>query len=508
MSALPAAAGPAPRTGRMLARLLRQSSHYTIGSLLVTAASLVSFPVFTRTFSAADYGALNLIGSLLLFWTGVGKLGIQNSIVRFHAEARAGKGLVDESRYVSTVLVGMTLTGLAATAGWAIAALAVPTAWWRNDQVARLLLPLTALVLVRVLDSAASNLLRAEQRSIAFNVYAVARKYLSIGAIVVLVFWFVPGLDGFFLGTFVVEAAALAVVLALLLRENRVTALGFSASAFREMALFGVPMIALELAGIVLILGDRYVIQALLGAESLGYYSAAYNLSQYVEMVIFLSFTQALAPIYMRIWEDQGEEATRRFLDRALRLYLMIAAAVLAGMVAVGADVLTTLASDRYAQGAVVIPLVVAAMCIDGAIPIFAAGIYIHKRNHALVPYVVAAAVANVGLNLLLVPRVGLIGASVATLTCYVFLGAAAWRLGSKRLHIAFPFGELAKFAALAGLMFLAVREVSAPVAAVQLLLRIATGIAVYAALLLAFDRPSREALVALRARLATRAAP
>jgi O-antigen/teichoic acid export membrane protein len=43
----------------MLRRLLLQSSHYTVGSLLVTLGSVLSFPILTRAFSLADYGALN-----------------------------------------------------------------------------------------------------------------------------------------------------------------------------------------------------------------------------------------------------------------------------------------------------------------------------------------------------------------------------------------------------------------------------------------------------------------
>lgn len=479
----------------MLGRLIHHTSHYTLGSLLVTLASIVSFPVFTRTFSVADYGALNLLSSLLLLWTGIGKLGIQHSIVRFHAEARAGRGPVAEPAYISTVLIGMTATGIAACAGWAIAALLVPVSWWNNDTVARLLLPLTPLLLVRVLDSAASNILRAQQRSVLFNVYAVLRKYLGIAAILVLIFTVLPGLDGFYLGTFVVEAIGLAVILAMLVRGNRLSAAGFSGASFRAMLSFGLPMIAFELAGVVLILGDRYVIQMLMGAEALGHYSAAYNLSQYVQMVIFTSLAQAVTPIYSRMWEEQGEEATRRFVERSLHLYVMIAVPVVAGMSAVGGEVLTTLASEKYAEGAVVIPLVVAGMCIDGGIPLFAAGMYIHKSNRMLVPFMIAAAALNIALNVALIPSMGLLGAAFATFICYLLLAVCAWHLGSRRLQVRFPWADLAKFSVLGLAMYGAVHLVTHPVSWVEVAARVILGAAVYTALVILFDRQARDGL-------------
>ena len=53
------------------------------------------------------------------------------------------------------------------------------------------------------------------------------------------------------------------------------------------MLRYGVPMmLGWELSGIVLSLGDRYVVQALLGSGPLGNYAAAYNLCQQAEAVL------------------------------------------------------------------------------------------------------------------------------------------------------------------------------------------------------------------------------
>lgn len=486
----------------MLGRLVLQSSHYTIGSLLVTLASIVSFPIFTRTFSVADYGALNLIASLLLFWTGIGKLGVQTALSRFHAEVHAGKGALDESQFVSTVLIGMALTGAAATAGFALMALVVPPAWWHHEGMAQLLLPISALVIVRVVDSAVNNLLRAQQRSILFNVYAVARRYIGLAVILVILFNFMPGLDGYYLGTLVSEGAVLLVVVFYLMALHKVTWRGFSAPTFRAMVAFGVPMIALELSGIVLILGDRYVIQAMIGGEALGQYSAAYNLCQYVQTIIFGSVSQAVVPIYSRLWEEQGEAATRRFVERALRFYFMIGLAVVAGMSAVGTSVLTTLASDKYGPGAIVIPFVIGAMCMDYGVSLFGAGMYIFKKNRLIIPFVIAAAVLNVILNILLIPHLGIVAAGVATLVSYVLISAAAWKISAREFRVNLPLADMAKFALLAVVMYFAVMQVSVANHYLEIGLKIAVGVVVYSALLLAFDHDARQALAWFRARL------
>lgn len=477
----------------MLKRLAMQSSHYAIGSALVTLASVISFPVLTRLLTVQEYGTLSLLASLLLLFTGLGKLGMQHSIVRFQAEVRARKRDVAEAEYVATVLMGLAMTGFLGSVAMAIASFMFPPRWWNNSQIAVLLLPVSAFIMVRALDSGVSNLFRAQQRSVAFNVYAVAKKYVVLATALGVMFFLFPRLEGFYIGTFAAEVATTLIAAAYLWRAHHASIRGFSTPLFKAMLIFGVPMIAFEISGIVLNLGDRYVIQALLGSDALGQYSAAYNLCEYLQTMLMASLVQAISPIYLRMWEDEGAAATRVFVERALRFYVMAGAAVLAGVSAVGADALVLLASEKYRAGAVVIPYVVAGMLLSGAIPIFAAGIYIHKQNHLMIPCVLASAVLNIALNIWLVPIMGLKGAGVATLVSYVFVATCCWLLGLKRFSISLPWLEILKFGLIAFVMYWIVTQVSTVNPVLTLIFKMAMGTLTYSLAVLACDAEARK---------------
>jgi len=73
------------------------------------------------------------------------------------------------------------------------------------------------------------------------------------------------------------------------------------------------------------------------------------------------------------------------------------------------------LAGERYAPGLVVIPWFAAAFVMLGSVCIAASGIYIDKRPRALAKWVAVAFVLNVSLNLLTVPKWGLVAAAVVT---------------------------------------------------------------------------------------------
>jgi O-antigen/teichoic acid export membrane protein len=485
----------------MLGRLFKHTSVYTVGNLLLTVAGLVSFPTFTRILSVGDYGILTLIGSTLTLLVACGKLGIQQSVVRFYAEMRAGRSGVTQRQFFSTVVFGMGAVSVIVTALWIPASQLLPTSLWNDPRIAHLLLWTAGLIVVRVVDSSLLNILRAQQNSVAFTVYSVARRYLGLGVTIATMFWILPGLDGFYASTVLVEAAATMILAWVLLRDQGIARSQFSPPLFRSMIGFGAPMIAFELGGIVLNVGDRYVIQAQVGAAALGVYSAAYALCEYVEAVLISSVEQAVTPMISRLWEEQGSSATRDFVEKIFHFYVIVAAAIVAGFAATGGTLLDLLASSRYSEGRVVIPLIIFGRVFYGALNLFAAGLYLSKRTRTLMSGVVICAFLNLALNLILVPRIGIAGAAWATVISSVLIAIGFQFAGRSTLEVRFPLRHALKCSAMALAMYVAVTHIELSNPVLGLAVKIACGALLYALLVLAFDRPSREAAVMLWAR-------
>jgi len=101
----------------MLSRLAAHFSRYSLASLLVTLASIVSFPFLTRIFPVADYGMMSLIGVLVTATAAVGKLGLQQAALRFYSEVRAGQSAWTLPQYEATVYVGLAGFGTLAATG-------------------------------------------------------------------------------------------------------------------------------------------------------------------------------------------------------------------------------------------------------------------------------------------------------------------------------------------------------------------------------------------------------
>jgi O-antigen/teichoic acid export membrane protein len=477
----------------MLARLLQHTSNYSIGSILVMLASIISFPILTRLFTVAEYGTMALVTSTILFMVGVGKLGLQHSVVRYYSEVEAGTRNNTIRQFFSTVLFGMVGVGLVVTLASVTIVFFLPTQWLSNAQTQHLIILASPLVFIRVVDSAMYNLLRAQQKSGIYSLYFTVRKYLGLGLIFFVLFYISRTLEGFFISSILGELIAVAVIIIYYARQNVFDLHEFNKPLFVSMLVFGLPLLASELSMLLLNMGGRYIINYQLGPEPLGAFSAAFNFSDYLQGVLTASFAQAVVPMYFRMWEQQGREKTVEFIEQAFKYYLALALPILAGMAAVGPELLRLLASSKYNVSTELIVFIVGGMLVSGGTPIFSAGIYIKKLTKVVMYSVLAAAVVNLFLTAMLTRPFGIEGAAFAALVSYVLYTALAAYYGRKIIQIKMPWIDLAKYGFFSMLMYTIVMSVHPTNGVYRLFAQILIGVVVYSVLLMLFDTQIRE---------------
>jgi len=193
-----------------------------------------------------------------------------------------------------------------------------------------------------------------------------------------------------------------------------------TASLGKAMLLYGMPLMMLESLGLIMRLSDRYIIQAVLGENALGMYSASYNLASYLDLILLAAMAQALKPYYMQLWETEGVEKTRSFLSDGMHSYWVVGIPLITLFSLVSPHLLNFLASDKYAPGTIIIPFIAFSFLLEGAMNFLAAGLYIEKNTKTLMFWGIVATVLNLGLNLLAIPVYGILGAAVVTIISYL----------------------------------------------------------------------------------------
>lgn len=473
---------------------LEQTSHYTIGNALATIAGLVSFPILTRLLTIEEYGLMALITSSLGMLVAFGKCGLQHSTIRFYSETRAGSSPWSLAQYYSTVVYGMAVLGTMATGAWLITITALPESFLNDERLRPLLYMTVILVFIRVVESSVLNIFKAREQSGIVAIFTVLHRYGVLAAVVLTLYFVSRDLFGLFGATIAAELTAVVVAMIVLRRGVTLKVSRYSSTMLRAMLAFGIPMVALEVSGIVLNIGDRYVIQTFLGAADLGIYAAAYNLSEYIHAILLVAILSAVMPMYLRLWEDEGAEETIKFINAALRFYFVVSIPMVAGLSVIGPDLLSFLASEKFAAGATVIPWVISGKILGGSMTLIGAGLYINKQGSTLAGLVTSAAIINVLMNLFMVPAFGIEGAAIATFLSFTLLGAGAYLLARKSVAVSIPWLLIIKTGAVAGSMYLLLPYIQLGNRLPTLVAQVFCGGLYYSAVILVIDESSRRA--------------
>ncbi len=438
-----------------LKQLLRQSSHYLGGLLASLALGFISFPIFTRLFSVADYGLIDFTQKIILLAVALSKCGLQNSALRFFSRDAFETDKESARRYYSTMFFGVAISSAVVTLLFAVAVRLAPRSIVDAGLGAILVLA-AGLIFLRAIQSMLWSFLRIEERTKAYNVASIVMRAATIAGVCALLPWFGVSIRTYFAGTLIVEAIVTVALTLPLFRRRLATPARVDGIMMRAAFAFGTPLIVQELAGLVLDSGDRVVIRHFLGDHALGLYSVAYGLSGYVNTLIMVPLGLAILPLYMKIWTRDGKEKTVEFLSAGFDAFLIVAGLILV-LATVGAhDAVLLMASSRYVGSDRLIPILVAGLLIYAAQVFLNAGLLIHKQTAKMATILVVSAVLNLVLNWFLIPYLGLQASALATLAAYfictVWLAFASFRLMPLRISA----GALVKYGLATSLAWIA----------------------------------------------------
>lgn len=137
---------------------------------------------------------------------------------------------------------------------------------------------------------------------------------------------------------------------------------GFDARVAQELLGFGLPLAASSLMVFAVLNLDYLIVGRTLGAERLGFYLLAFNLSSWPVTLISSSVRRISLPAFSRLSHDADRSA--REFERAWSMLLRVAALLCAGLAAFSTPIITTLYGERWAPAAEAL----AWLCVVGCV--------------------------------------------------------------------------------------------------------------------------------------------
>ena len=284
------------------------------------------------------------------------------------------------------------------------------------------------------------------------------------------------------LGLGLAPLAALPFVLPGELKQARGGA--FEAGRVRDYAMYGYPIAASLALTVVLSSTDRFVLDAYLGEAAVGAYHASYSIANRTLDVLFLWLGTAGQPALVMALERGGMDRLKVAAREQLSTFLLVGLPAAAGVALVARPLSEVLIGEelRTAAASVTPWIALSALLFGLTAYYFGQAFTLGKKTRRLLIAMAIPAGLNVVLNLILVPRFGLMGAAWATAASFGLGMVATMLIGRRVVALPIPWESLARCGVATGIMALVVSSLPAVGGLGELMLDAGVGAMVYAA--------------------------
>ncbi|MGB8348238.1 MAG: lipopolysaccharide biosynthesis protein [Ktedonobacteraceae bacterium] len=427
--------GQAAAPAALLRNLVKSSGIYALSSLVSPLVSLLLAPFLTHTLSRSDYGTLAILNTIVTLVAGVAELGLSAAFTRMYSYdcETPSEQLAALSTLVMLLICIVTPLSL----------VGIMCAPWLAAQLLNSASPAAvnavrvAAVLALLQDLAVPGLawLRTENHPALFSILSVGNLLVTAGANIVLVGALGMGVSGSLIATGVGSALVIACTLPVILVR---AGLRLHLEMARAMVAFGAPHALNVISGWVLQLSDRYLLGHFASLTQVAGYSVAYSLGGILSAMIISPFSLAWWVLMYPIAKRDDAPRMFRLIFRWFSIVLLFATF---GLSLGGISVLDLFFPVPYHADAPIIPLVALATMFNGVFLVVSLGVSLRGKTWLASLYFIASALINVGLNLLLIPHYGALGAAISTLVAYIALALMAYIANWWIYPVAFEVG-------------------------------------------------------------------
>jgi O-antigen/teichoic acid export membrane protein len=449
----------------IIRKLASQTAIYGISSIFGRFLNYLLVPLYTYSFSAAEYGVVSEFYAYAGFFSVLLIFGFETGYFRFR-----NKDNPDRDVAYSTALLFILLVNLAF---FLFILLINP---WLSAALRYAAHPEYVLwfAIILGLDAIASipfARLRAENKAMRF----ASIKIIEILVTVLLSLFFIllcPKIykaDPLSWITFVYDPAiglgyifianliASIIKFLLLLPQLKGLAWGFDRDLFVRMVRYSLPMVVIGFAGIINEMLDRALLKYLLPHDAqtnmkmLGIYSACYKLS--ILMSLFIqAFRYAAEPFFFAY----ADKSDARSVYADVLKYFVIFCMFIFLLVTLYIDFFKYFIGEEFRSGLHVVPILLMANLFLGIYVNLSIWYKLTDRTVMGAMVSLGGALLTIELNLLWIPLFGYLGSAWATLACYAAMALISYLLGRKYYPVAYDIKRILGYICLGAGLYLA----------------------------------------------------
>jgi len=388
-------------------KTVKHSIIYSVGNAANKLVGFILLPLYTSTFSVAVYGVLALFDTISDFLLTFSSFGIVEALKRWYWDKEAQN---KQKSMFFTVLLFSLVSALFFLAicylllgKYSVEILGVAisprTIWFFLGSV------LTNVMLQRMLI-----LLRIQQKATQNMIYNIAKLAFVLGSTIYFITVLNWGMDSVFISRLIGQSITLLLLLPQLIKNCKIK---IEFSLLKEMLSYSWPLAISTSLGLILTLSDRWLLKGMASLDVVGNYSLAYRISNIVKLLVVQSFAQAFVYIYFK---QMDNEKNYRFFSKAMTYFSFLLVILGLAIVLFSKEIIVLLAQNSdYYDSYLILPFLILSVSFAGLRQMLVLPLNKYKKTKIISLVTISAGLLNIGLNVLLIPLLGGMGAAIAT---------------------------------------------------------------------------------------------
>jgi len=392
--------------------VLLHSKNYLSANIFAKLLLVISLPVFTSLLDTSEYGYYQLFLSYLGLFSVILTLNFNGSVARYYYDQPS-----DYGEFISTSLLG-SLVILAGAAVLIFAYFDEVAGFLKIPTVVMVLLICS--VLMSIFIAIFNHVSIAKSNSSVIAKISVFRSYSSFFIGLCLVLWLG---ENKYLGLIYAEVLV-SVMLAVFCfyKLLKIIKWSFKKSHLHYIVSYSIALLPYVISGQVLAQIDRVMINNFFSVAEVGLYSVGYNVGALLLMVIG-AINSALLPKWFELKREGKVEQIEQIETQMHCIILFFAS----GLVFFTDEIYTLLVNKEFSASREIVAAVTIACVFDSIFKIYGRTIGYTKKMIYVSLVGLIAAVVNVVLNYIFLPKYGYIAGAYTTLISSIVMTAMAW---------------------------------------------------------------------------------
>ena len=394
------------------ARVLKNTGAYTLVGIIPYLTSFVTLPIYTRYMSPDDYGILSLVSAFQAILATTVSLQLSAALPRYYFEYSGDElKIFFSTTMYSVVLIAATFITAIHFVGGPLIGFIFPRA---DIPYFPCFFICLATVFMAQLSQVVQMLLVVQERGGAVLFRSILGTIFGIAAGL----FFVVYLDMKALGALLAGVLGGFFVMVLnILLVKKFFVFKWRKRYFIQSLKYGWPIIPHAMGGYLFMYSDKIVMEKFVALSAIGIYSIADRLSMSLKMLVN-SINTALTPNFTRIATTDIGKATKIFKPIITKWAVLVSFCYL-GLSMFSRELIEIMTPEQYHAAYPLVPILLAAYIFRGLYCFGSYPLFFLKKTKYIPIITFTAGFANIGLNILFIPMIGVQAAAWTTLASF-----------------------------------------------------------------------------------------